>query len=82
MAIFIGIHRTEQAVEDSALEESWEKYKEIATKRGLKPLRASYNGAEKIAICETEAATSEEVRAAHEELGMIPEEIIEVRKSE
>jgi len=82
MAIFIGIHRIEEAVEDSVLEESWGKYKEIAAKRGLKPLRVTYNGAEKIAICETEANSREEVADAHAELGMQPAEIIEVKTSE
>ena len=81
MAIFIGLHRS-GPVDESVLANGWQKYKEVSEKKGMKAKRVMFNAAEGIAVCETEAASAEDVRAAHEEVGMVPEEIIEVKTAE
>jgi hypothetical protein len=82
MAIFIGIHRMDGPVEESKLSNSWSSYKEAAIKRGLKPLKVNYSAEKGVAICETEAETEEEVMAAHQDVNVLPKEIIEVKSSE
>ncbi len=66
-------------VGEEVLAKGWESYKEAASKKGLTPISVSYNAEQGIAICETEANLREEVKAAHEEIGMVPAEIFEVK---
>ena len=66
-------------VEESVFSKGWESYKAACSKRGLKTIRAVFNAGEGIAICETEANSEADVKAAHEEIAMLPTEIIEVK---
>lgn len=79
MAIFVGVHRLGAATEEEKLANSWNSYKEEARKMGLKPLRVNFSAEKGVAFCETEANSLEEVRLAHEKVGMVPEEIVEVK---
>jgi hypothetical protein len=82
MAIFIGIHRIGHPVEEDQMLKSWETYKEAAIKRGLKPMHANYNAEKGVAMCETDANSADEVRLAHEDIKLVPQEIIEVKTAE
>lgn len=81
MAIFIGIHKT-GPVDEEIFANGWEKYKEASSKMGMKAVKVMYNAAQGVGVCETEAQSAEQVKAAHEEVGMVPQEIIEVKVSE
>lgn len=79
MAKFLGIHRMGGPITVEQMNQTWSAYKETAIKRGLKPIRVSFNTSEGIAICETEANSKKEVEETHKELNKMPEEIIEVQ---
>lgn len=82
MAKFIGVHKMGGPVTEEMFGKSWESYKAAAEKRGLKPLRVNYSAEKGVGFCETEANSIDEVKAAHEDVGVIPEEIVEVKTSE
>lgn len=82
MPMFIGVHKNLAYTDETQMQEGWTSYKEAATKRGLKPIRVHYNTSAGVAFCETQAQTADEVRAAHEDIGAIPDEIVEVKTSE
>ena len=82
MARFIGVHRVSgPAVAEDVMVKAWESYKVAASKRGMKPVRVAYSAEEGVGFCETEANSKEEVAAAHQEINMMPAEIIEVKTS-
>lgn len=79
MAIFLGVHKIPAGAEDKTTVESYEKYKESATSKGLHPISAVYNIEKGFAYCQTEAETADQVREAHEAVAIPLEDVIEVK---
>lgn len=69
-------------VDEAQIHDGWEKYKEAATSRGLRPIRVHFNAAKGTAYCETEASTEADVRDAHQEIALPLEDVIEVQTLE
>lgn len=78
MSLVIGIHKIAGST-DEQMQAGWEKYKEAAVKRGLKPIRVRYNLQKGLALCETEAPAEAAVREAHQDAGASPDDVLEVK---
>ncbi len=79
MAVFLGIHKFPESFSEAQMQETWGKYQEACRQRGLRPMRVHYNGEKAMAFCETEGPSAESVMAAHEAVGKIPQELIEIK---
>lgn len=79
MSVFIGIHQMPGPVDESEIQKGWASYKEACAKRGLKAIRVGYNAQKGRAHCLTEAPTENDVREAHSDINLLPQEIIEVK---
>lgn len=82
MAVFIGLHNFEAGIGDETILGKWAKYKESCAKLNLKPVKLYLNGDVGRVFCVTEAASSDDVRKAHTDVGLTVDEVIEVRTSE
>lgn len=78
MPLIIGIHKIAGSTEEQ-MQAGWAKYKEAAVGRGLKPIRVKYNLQKGLAFCETEAPTEAAVREAHQDAGVLPDDVIEAK---
>jgi hypothetical protein len=79
MALFLGVHDMGQAMTDEQMKGSWEAYKAACDKRGCKGLRAHINAGQGKAYCLTEASSSNDVQAAHDDAQVPVKEIVEVQ---
>lgn len=79
MSIFLGVHKIPAGMEEKAIIEGFEKYKESAKSKGLHPLSAVYNMEKGFAYCQTEAQSADQVREAHETAAVPLEDVIEVK---
>ena len=78
MPIFLGKHTMQAGVTEEDVRGNWEKYKEAAVAKGLKPLHAITSTDEGIAYCETEAPNAQAVIDAHADAGVTVDEVVEV----
>jgi len=80
MPLFLGIHNVGRALTDEEIEDIWTRYKEAAKNHGAEGHKTFYNGAMGRAFCLTEADSAEDVDAAHADIDMPTNELIEVHK--
>jgi hypothetical protein len=79
MAVYLGIHDMGQAVPEDQMKSSWEAYKAACDKHSCTAIRAHIAAGQGKAFCLTEASSSDEVHAAHDEAGVPIKEILEVQ---
>lgn len=79
MTVFLGVHKIPAGIEEKEIVEGFEKYKENARSKGLRPISAVYNVEKGFAYCQTEAQTADQVREAHETVKVPLEDVIEVK---
>lgn len=79
VAIFLGVHKIPQGMEETQIIEGFEKYKESARAKRLQPLSAIYNIEKGFAYCQTEAQTADQVREAHQDVAIPLDDVIEVK---
>lgn len=79
MAVFLGIHKLSPDTKESEVAEGFEKYKESARSKGLRPLSAVYSVEKGFAYCQTEAENADQVREAHQEVAIPLEDVIEIK---
>lgn len=82
MAVFLGIHKLTEGTSEDQVKEGWDKYKESATSKGLKPLGAVASVEKGFAYCQTEAESADQVRDAHQAVEIPLEDVVEVEKLE
>jgi len=79
MALFLGVHKIPAGMDETQVNEGWNKYKESASSKGLKPLGAVYSMEKGFAYCQTEAESVDQVRDAHSAVEIPLEDVIEVK---
>lgn len=79
MPLYVGIHKLSGNPNDEAIKNSWAEYKDSCEKKGAKAVRVGYNIEKAVAHCVTEAPSENEVKAAHVDMGQIPDEIFEIK---
>ncbi len=67
------------AVDDEAIQQNWEKYKETCAKAGLSAKHAHASATKGRAYCITDADSVESVQKAHDDANVPVNEIIEVK---
>ena len=82
MAQFLGVHRLEADMSLEDVQSGFNKYKEEAAKIGIKALYAHYSLEKGLLYCLTEADSADQVRAAHQNISIPLEDVIEVREVE
>jgi hypothetical protein len=85
MPQFLGIHDTNDILIDTSKPldgDPWEAYKKSCVLHNCKPLHVHSNKSVGKAFCVTEASSAEEVRAAHEDINLKLQDLIEVEFSE
>lgn len=82
MAVFLGIHKLSEEMNEDQVTEGWEKYKQSAIEKGLKPLGAVVSIQKGFAYCQTVADSADQVREAHKAVEIPLEDVIEVEKLE
>lgn len=80
MAVFLGIHKLTEGTSEDQVKEGWDKYKESATSKGLKPLGAVASVEKGFAYCQTEAESADQVKDAHQAVEIPLEDIIEIQR--
>lgn len=80
MPVYLGVHNMGQALNEEEFKASWTKYKEECAKRGAEAHKVYYNAEAGRGFCVTEANSADDVRAAHEEVGVPVDELVEVQK--
>lgn len=80
MAMFVGVHELPEGISEDELQKSWEKYKESASKMGIKAINAVGNIKKKVAYCFTEADSEDQVRKAHADVHVDIKDVIEVTR--
>ena len=78
MAVFLGVHKLVPGMSENDVREGYEKYKQGAMAKGLKPLGAVVSMEKGFAYCSTEAQSAQEVREAHEGAAIPLEDVAEV----
>jgi uncharacterized protein DUF4242 len=80
MGLYLGIHDMGKPLTEDEMKSIWEAYKLSCDKHGCKALRVHANAGEGKAFCLTEAASADEVLAAHKESDKPSEpDVIEVQ---
>lgn len=79
MAVFLGVHKIPAELTEEEIKQGWEKYRQNANSKGLKPLGAVYSLEKGFAYCQTEAESADQVRDAHETVVIPLEDVIEVK---
>ncbi len=79
MAVFLGVHKLIPGMTENDVREGYEKYKQEAIAKGLKPLGAVVSMEKGFAYCQTEAQSAQEIREAHEGVAVPLENVIEVK---
>ena len=79
MAVFLGVHKLVPEMSENDIREGYEKYKQEAIAKGLKPLGAVVSMEKGFAHCSTEAQSAQEVREAHEGIAIPLEDVVEVK---
>lgn len=79
MVEFLGIHKLEAGMTETDVTDGFNKYKESATKMGLKPSHAHISMKKGFAYCLTEAGSADEVRKAHVNVAVPLEDVVEVK---
>jgi hypothetical protein len=82
MALFLGVHDMGMPMAEADLTASWDNYKNACGKHNCTPVQAYVSGPAGKAFCVTEAATSDEVQAAHDEAKVPLKEIVPVTSLE
>ena len=82
MALFLGVHKLLENMDDKQVSEGYGKYKNNANAKGLHPLFAVYSLEKGFAYCQTEASSAQEVWDAHKEVQVPLEDVIEVKRVE
>lgn len=80
MPVFLGIHKLSEGMQSQEVREGWEKYKQSATSKGLRPISAVASLDKRFAYCQTEAESADQVREAHTEVEIPLEDVVEVEK--
>lgn len=78
MAVFLGVHKLVSGMSENDVREGYEKYKQKAMAKGLKPLGAVVSMEKGFAYCSTEAQSAQEVREAHEGAAIPLEDVVGV----
>lgn len=78
MSVFLGVHRLIPGMSENDVREGYEKYKQEAMAKGLKPLGTVVSMEKGFAYCSTEAQSAQEVRETHEGTGIPLEDVVEV----
>lgn len=79
MPVFLGVHKLVPGMSENDVREGYEKYKQGAMTKGLKPLGAIVSMEKGFAYCQTEAQSAQEVRDAHGGAAVPLEDVIEVK---
>ncbi|MBI2051886.1 DUF4242 domain-containing protein [Candidatus Roizmanbacteria bacterium] len=79
MAVFLGVHKISEGMDETKIVEGWENYKKSASEMGLKPLSAVVSIEKGFAHCQTEADSADQVRKAHENVAIPLEDVVEVK---
>jgi len=79
MALFIGVHDNGAPMPDEEMQAGWKAYKAACANHGCEPIRAHVNAGKGKAFCLTEASSSDEVQAAHDEAKVPLVDVIEVK---
>jgi len=79
MTVFLGIHKLVPGMSETDVREGYEKYKQGAVAKGLKPLGAVVSMEKGFAYCQTEAQSAQEVKEAHEGAAVPLEDVVEVK---
>lgn len=80
MPIFLGVHKLSGEMNADQVKEGWEKYKQSAISKGLRPLGAVVSVEKGFAYCQTEAQSQDQVREAHQAVEIQLEDVVEVEK--
>ena len=80
MAVFLGVHKLPAEMTEDQVREGWENYKKSATEKGIRPLGAIVSVEKRIAYCQTEAESADQVRDAHQAVENPLEDVVEVKR--
>lgn len=80
MPVFLGMHDFEKALTKEQMEDNWKRYSESAKLHGAEAWKVYYNLEAGRTWCVTEAKSAEDVNAAHNDVDLPTEELIEVQK--
>ncbi|OGL35160.1 hypothetical protein A3F65_00595 [Candidatus Saccharibacteria bacterium RIFCSPHIGHO2_12_FULL_47_16b] len=80
MPVFLGVHDFGEAADEAKVKDSWFRYGEACKNHGAKPWKVYFNAKEGKAFCVTEAASAEDVRAAHADIDLALKDLVEVQK--
>ncbi|KKQ89719.1 MAG: hypothetical protein UT12_C0009G0028 [Candidatus Curtissbacteria bacterium GW2011_GWC2_38_9] len=59
MAVFLGVHKLPEGMQEADMVKGWEDYKTNATAAGLRPLSAVVSLEKGFAYCQTEAESAD-----------------------
>ena len=80
MAVFLGVHKLPEGMQEADMVKGWEDYKTNATAAGLRPLSAVVSLEKGFAYCQTEAESADQVRQAHSGASIPLEDVVEVKR--
>ena len=82
MAVFLGIQKLRDGMQEADVVKGWEDYKANAQAAGLRPLGAVVSTEKGFAYCQTEAESADQVRQAHAGASIPLEDVVEVKALE
>lgn len=80
MPRYLGVHKLPADIRAEEIREGWDAYRRSAESKGLKTVGAVYSLEKGFAYCQTDAASAEEVRSAHEKANIPIEDVIEIQR--
>lgn len=80
MALYLGVHKIPQGMEDNQVREGFLGYRKNAMNQGLNAKMAVYSLARGFAYCLTEASSPDQIQAAHKKAAVPLEDVIEVKE--